>query len=542
MLKKSLVGLGSVALALSLTACNEEKQAETPKALGTQAAEAAPVDEVPENAVFKAKVRKIIGESDMQKSADADWKRLRQGQTVVENNRIRTAVESEATLGVNDGSILTVSENSEVTVTAEMLNSMARKISVVVKNGNVYFDIQKQERESSFEFKTGTATAAIRGTAGFVGSVGGQTVASLKEGRVEVTNEKGETTDLVQDQTVLVNKDGKAKNLKLKASGTKALAKAIDSIATAAGGAAIDVASLESSLEEFDKSYTARRDDFEKSLKFEAMPIQDTVYEPTVTLLARVTPGVVVSVLSYVDTVPATGVYQRTIDADAFGAGTYGKKRFMVSCGNGDVESLCFTWTTVYAQKGVEAAPAEEVQEQVQEEPKAEVKEEPKAAAKPAVKKEAKAEEKKAEEPKPAAKSVTVKVAVAGGRTERQHLDPPQTELKTNLKFSLSGITEDDLGEIKSIEVRQGGKTVASVNKDDLDGLNGEVPVSIQRNHSTEFEVVVTNNAGKKFRAKKTYEVFCYLPNHPGGKARNALGPKDAEYDQVVQAGQLIKD
>lgn len=523
MLKKSLFGLGSVALALTLTACNEEKQAATPKALGTQTAAAAPTDEIPENAVLKAKVRKVIGETDMQKNAESDWKRLRQGQTVVEDNRIRTAVESEATLGINDGSVLTVAENSEITVSAEMLNSIARKISVLVKQGNVYFDIQKQERQGSFEFKTGTATAAIRGTAGFVGDVNGNAVASLKEGRVEVTNDKGEVTDLVENQTVLVSKEGKAQNIKLNASGTKALAKAIDSIAST-GAAAADVAALQTSLQQFDKDYTKRKEVFEKDIRFDGSKIPDTIYVPNIVLQARVTPGLIVSVWGETDTVAANGIYQHKFEWDV---NAYGLKRFMATCSDGFVESECFTWTTIYSHLVAEPAPEVEVPAAPAEEVK----------PAPAVKKEEKVEKKEA-----AAKSVNVKVSVAGGRTERQHLDLPATELKTNLKFTLSGISTADLSEIKSIQVRQGGNVVGSIDPSDMTSLTYEVPVSIKRNHSTEFEVVVTNKLGKNFKAKKTYEVFCYLPNHPGGKARTTIGPKENEYDQVVQAGQLIKD
>jgi hypothetical protein len=128
---------------------------------------------------------------------------------------------------------------------------------------------------------------------------------------------------------------------------------------------------------------------------------------------------------------------------------------------------------------------------------------------------------------------------MGGGRNERIHLDLPATEYSTNLKFSLSGVTAAQLGQIRSVAVLRNGKTFKNFALNELTSLNYEVPVSIARNRIADFEVVATLKNGKKFRAKKTYEVYCLVSNHPGGKARNFIVPKEQEYERLKQSGEL---
>ena len=130
-------------------------------------------------------------------------------------------------------------------------------------------------------------------------------------------------------------------------------------------------------------------------------------------------------------------------------------------------------------------------------------------------------------------------VKISGGRNERVHLDLPATELNTNLKFNLAGITAGDLTQLKSLVVLRNGKPFKTFDVNDLTSLAYEVPVSIERNKIADFEVVATLKNGKNFRAKKTYEVYCMVANHPGGKARNSIVPPDQEYERLKQSGEL---
>lgn len=501
----------SVLAALALTACKDES---APKPAPKDVAANAPAEEaVPENALLKAKVRSVIGTVEREKSDS--WTQLRVGKTVVENDHVRTALESELIVNMTDGSALRVPESSNVTFQAELQDNEKKLIFLDIHSGKVHFDIQKQQQAEIY-FKTGTATVAIRGTAGFVGEVQGKTVASLKEGKVEVTTPKGKATSIVKNQTILVDDQGDSKVLKLESSGTEALAVAIDSIAKAEdGGAALNTEILEKSMNTFDKSYGERQRNFEKNLQFKATAIADSVFVPSVMLQARVTPGTIVTVWGVRDTVPENGIYQKAL---TWGDSAYGTKRFLVGCSDGDVELPCFMWVTEYAPM---PALGNDASAETQDTTAA------KSTAANAV----------ADD-----KDLNLKVSVAGGRNERVHLDLPATELSTNLKFNLAGITAGDLGQLKSLVVLRNGKPFKTLDANDLTSLAYEVPVTIERNKIADFEVVATLKNGKNFRAKKTYEVYCMVANHPGGKARNSIVPPDQEYERLKQSGGITHE
>ena len=492
----------SMLATLALMACKDE---EAPKPAPKEEAVSVPVEEaVPEDALLKAKVRSVVGTVEREKSDS--WTQLRVGKTVVENDHVRTALESELIVNMTDGSALRVPESSNVTFRAELQDNVKKLIFLDIHSGKVHFDVQKQQQAEIY-FKTGTATMAIRGTAGFVGEVQGKMVASLKEGKVEVTTPKGKSTTIVKNQTVLVDDQGDSKVLKLESSGTDALASAIDSIAKAEdGGAALNTEILEKSMNTFDKSYGERQRNFEKNLQFKAVGIPDSLYVPNVMLQARITPGTIVTVWGERDTVPESGIYQKTL---TWGDSAYGTKRFLVGCSDGDVELPCYMWVTEYVPMPAlgEAEPAADT-----------------TAAKPA---------------EESAANLKLSVKIGGGRNERAHLDLPATELNTNLKFNLAGITAADLAQLKSLVVLRNGKPFKTFDANDLTSLAYEVPVSIERNKIADFEVVATLKNGKNFRAKKTYEVYCMVANHPGGKARNSIVPPDQEYERLKQSGEL---
>ncbi len=475
------------------------------------------------NTLIKTKVQSSIGDVTRLKGGIGDeWKQLRIGQTVVENDRVKTLIESEAKLGVVDGSILVVSENSDVTLTAHREDLGALVYLVSIGEGKVYFDIQKQ-RHASFKFKTGSVGAAIRGTAGFIGNVGGKTVASLKEGVVDVTDNKGEVHQIVENETILVDSLGNAKKLKLASSGTEYLAKAMDSVIHSATAGAASVETLEQAAKAFDSTYAQRQKSFEKTLKFQASRVADTTYVPSVTLQARVSPGVIVSVLGEKDTVGANGVYQRTFEWDD---DAYGTKRFLASCSDGSVELPCYMWITEYVAPAFLTdstnADSSAVDSLAQD-----TLAQDSAVADTTVSK--------------VYKDVALNVKL-GSRNERIHLDLPATKYQTNLKIDLTGIGRSDLENLNSITVLRGGKVVRTIRENDLTSLSYEVPIEINRNKIADFEVVVTGKNGKNYRAKKTYEVYCLMSNHPGGLARNSVLPQDQEYQRLVQSGGLTRE
>lgn len=308
-------------------------------------------------AAFKAKVRSSVGKSKYLKAKSDMWKTLHVGQNIGDNDHIMTETESEVVLNTIDGTVLIISENSTVEFNTEFKSSIKGEVNIFIRNGNIQFDVQRQ-KGNQINFQTGTATASIRGTAGFVGSLDGQMVASLKEGKLEVKDAKGKSSSIAQNQTLLVTKSGEAKTIQLESSGTTALFAALEDMVKKGG--LDNVEELEKSLQSFDAGYVEERNKFQDNLTFAPVAIPAKISKPTITLEAKLTPGVIVTVMGVTDTVPASGEYKREFSWDKSASGT---KRFMAVCSDGSVEVQCNTWSTEYQEPATEESPAEPVVE-----------------------------------------------------------------------------------------------------------------------------------------------------------------------------------
>jgi FecR protein. len=116
------------------------------------------------------KVRSVLGDVSRQKANKTNWAALRVGATVEQADKIRTEIESQAIINLPDGSTISIEEKTLVVFEELLSHEGNQQITADVQKGKVRFDVQKQKgKESSFKFRTGTATAAIRGTAGVIG-------------------------------------------------------------------------------------------------------------------------------------------------------------------------------------------------------------------------------------------------------------------------------------------------------------------------------------------------------------------------------------
>lgn len=337
-----------VSLSLTLVACKETVQEQFKAGKGP----AVPSENTEKS--FEAKVRSSLGKIELLKAMNDVWKTLRVGQSVFGNDRVRTAAESEVVLTTIDGTVFLISEKTDVEFNTDLQKSVRGEVNMFIRNGNIQFDVQKQKK-TQYSFRTGSATASIRGTAGFVGSLDGQLVASLKEGLVDVTSADGKVASIRENQTILVTKSGETKTLQLESSGTPALFAAMDEMAK--NGSLANMEEMEKSLQTFDSGYVAKRNAFTENLVFEPISIPAKITSPSITLKAKLTPGVFVTVMGVTDTVPASGEYERTFNWDE---STHGAKRFIAICSDGSVEVACNTWNTEYVSGNVEETPAVE--------------------------------------------------------------------------------------------------------------------------------------------------------------------------------------
>lgn len=178
------------------------------------------------------KVRSALGSVERQKLKQKDWNALRVGSSIFQTDRVRTGVESEVVFALPDGSIITIAENAEV----EMSNLLetdgkgAYKTVLDIKKGHVNFAVQKlQNKNSEFKFKTGTATASIRGTNGFVGGEDGVFYASLATGKLDIQPEGSEKVNPIVAGETIFGKDSLV-TMKLKSSGDAKFARMVKTI------------------------------------------------------------------------------------------------------------------------------------------------------------------------------------------------------------------------------------------------------------------------------------------------------------------------
>lgn len=110
------------------------------------------------------------------------------GNKVRQGDQVMTMYESQVIIALPDGSKLTVEENTHVIIKELSFENDKNVSTTEVKKGKISFDVQKQNgSESSIKFRTGTATAAIRGTNGTLAVTSkGKTFASLNNGKLDI--------------------------------------------------------------------------------------------------------------------------------------------------------------------------------------------------------------------------------------------------------------------------------------------------------------------------------------------------------------------
>ena len=212
-----------------------------------------------------------------------------------------------------------------------------------MQKGKIRFDVQKQKgTDSFFGFRTGTATAAVRGTAGVIGQTSrGKPIAALREGKLEISigpntvNINGGETAVPDGESFVV--------LQLASSGDLDFLNKIDSL----------LSDTTKSLDEIKKSILAMDSVYAANLKaaadtlgcsFESIP--DTVNKPFVTIRGTCKPGIFVEIgAERIETTEETFQFTPAWDAETFGA-----KKFPVSCFVGKISLPCGYITTNYVK------------------------------------------------------------------------------------------------------------------------------------------------------------------------------------------------
>ena len=152
------------------------------------------------------KVRQKVGSVARLKVNKDQWDSLKVGSKIYQSDFIRTGIEAILGIQFTDGSTVSIGENAEVEMSSLFETKGkddASRTFFNIKKGFVDFDVKKLIKESTFQFKTGTATASIRGTSGFVGGEDGAFFASLSTGKFDIQQkDNGPVMPVVAGETM----------------------------------------------------------------------------------------------------------------------------------------------------------------------------------------------------------------------------------------------------------------------------------------------------------------------------------------------------
>lgn len=135
-------------------------------------------------AAMNAKLTKIKGDVQYRKNASGTWQKAAEGMLLAGGAQVKCGPASEVYVGWGAGNVVKVSALSQVTIDSLTKEaSGASKSKVNLDSGKVFAKAGKMNKGSTFEVKTPSAIAGVRGT-GFECS---ETSVSVVEGSVEVT-------------------------------------------------------------------------------------------------------------------------------------------------------------------------------------------------------------------------------------------------------------------------------------------------------------------------------------------------------------------
>lgn len=288
------------------------------------------------------KVRYILGEVTIQKKAKDGWNPLRIGLKVKNEDLIRTLVESEAGIALSDGSLITIEENTTIRFGTAVSRQNESGTTVELRTGRVFFDVQKRREGNPFEFKTGTATAAIRGTNGFIESGAEGVIVSLESGKMLVTDNSGKTLEVNGGETLVQDPEKGLQKFKTPSSGTRGLAK---EIASEKKAGTFHVDSLQRKAVELDKRNRSVMDSLAKNSPCDFAEIASKTTRPEIPVGGKCRAGVSIRVNGVEIPLSEKGTFDTAV---SFGKESFGQKRTRITCSVGGTEMLCLEAFTEY--------------------------------------------------------------------------------------------------------------------------------------------------------------------------------------------------
>jgi len=241
-------------------------------------------------------IRYVAGGPDAQhqKKGKGDWKNAKYKEKVFQNDNFRTGDEAQIIIALADGSSLTINERTEVSMTELMNEDGINRTMVNIKNGKVNFEVQKQANGGSFKFKTGTSTAAIRGTRGFFGmSSKRKPIASLSKGSLDFQDESSNKKVSIKEGQTAISIGNEIVVLDLSTSGEAQLFDQIDSVLN---DTTLSIDSLKNAIKAKDQQLNAKLAQLRESMSCTFSTLPDTIYTSNQTIKASCPAGTMIGI------------------------------------------------------------------------------------------------------------------------------------------------------------------------------------------------------------------------------------------------------
>lgn len=157
----------------------------------------------------KCTVKESVGTVKIRRGTSTVWNDVKPKMPVKESDALRTFVESEVELETSEGTSIKIGENTTVELKQLYGDSSKQNTSVKILNGAVIANVKKLvSTNSSFDFETPTATAAIRGTIVGFEVTKEQTRVKVYEGKVWVVPQGAKKGIEIQPNQMGVVKKG----------------------------------------------------------------------------------------------------------------------------------------------------------------------------------------------------------------------------------------------------------------------------------------------------------------------------------------------
>lgn len=162
----------------------------------------APAITAPNIETRSASLSEVNGSTEALLAPNAQWQTASVGQQITAGGGVKTGLNSRARLDINDGTIVRVAPETQFTLETFSPDLANPTTLFLLEAGKVFIQVTKELGTGSFELKTPSGVAAVRGSLMAVEyyPYNGHLIATCLEGACRLTSNSGNFADLTAGQ------------------------------------------------------------------------------------------------------------------------------------------------------------------------------------------------------------------------------------------------------------------------------------------------------------------------------------------------------